>query len=276
MASRVIKCARCGSETPATGPRTQYCPSCAYIIRLEKQNARRSNGRKHAEHTKIITCEICGKEIVVSSKAARAKYCPECSSKAFRASAKKYKDKEKNTIICVRCGAEVVLKSPQASNRMYCDDCQKIVYAELNRKAKAAAKERKRTDGLQGDQKRCARCGVIFEKRGYRKYCDDCRSLAKNELTRTSYERMKNKRIGICHRCGIEFTYIYKGSERALCDDCKNIYKSGSHAEREVKRKKKAGPTLAELEREARKKGMSYGKYKVWLESQYQKGAKKK
>ena len=270
---RVIKCARCGEDVFTTGPRTKYCLACATQIRIENQNKRRSGkGKLDPAHTKHITCEICGKDVIVSSKAARAKYCPECSAKAFKASSKKYKDKERNTITCVRCGAEVVLKSPQASNRMYCDDCQKIVYAELNRKAKAAAKERKRTDGLQGNQKRCARCGVIFEKRGYRKYCDDCRSLAKNELTRASYEKRKNKLTGTCHRCGIEFTYIYTGNERALCDDCK----SGSHAEREVKRKKKRGPTLEELERAAKEKGMSYGKYKAWLYMQEQKGAKKK
>ena len=82
---------------------------------------------------------------------------------------------------CARCGCEVVLKSPQAMNRKYCDDCQKVVYAELRKKAKDAYRERRRTDGLQGNQKRCERCGVLFEKQGFRKYCDDCRSIMKRE-----------------------------------------------------------------------------------------------
>ena len=42
------------------------------------------------------------------------------------------------------------------------------------------------------------------------------------------------------------------------------------------KRKKKRGPTIEEIERAAKEKGMSYGQYKAWLYIQEQKGAKKK
>ena len=73
----------------------------------------------------------------------------------------------------------------------------------------------------------------------------------------------------------LEFTFFYVGGqERALCDDCKNR-KGGRPKPLPKKRKKKRGPTLAELERAAREMGMSYGKYKAWLDSQKQKGAKK-
>ena len=85
------------------------------------------------------------------------------------------------TIKCLRCGCEVVLKSPQAMSRKYCDDCQKVVYAELRKKAKDAFIERNRTDGLTGNQKRCERCGTIFVRQGFRKYCDDCRPIVKRE-----------------------------------------------------------------------------------------------
>ena len=274
--TKYITCARCGADVFTTGPRTKYCLACATQIRLENQNKRRSGkGKLDPAHTKHITCVICGKDVVVSSKATHAKYCPECSAKALKTSKGKYRDKEANTITCVRCGAEVVVKDRRAHNRMYCDDCQKVVYAELRKKAKIAFNERKRTAvGLQGNQKRCARCGVIFEAQGSKKYCDDCRRFARNEAQRNSREKHKETRTGICTRCGKEFEFVFRGSERALCDDCR--YKLGGRPKSEPKkRKKKKGPTLKEIERAANEKGISYGKYKAIEYMKKLKGAKK-
>lgn len=233
MVPRVITCARCGNETVATGPRTKYCPPCAYFTRLEKQNARRTQQDKHAEHTKVITCEICGKETVVSSKAARARYCPECSMKAFKASTKKHRAKEKRWLLaepriieCERCGCEVVLEDARQFKRKYCDACQKIVYAELHKKA----------DALRGkqEQKRCARCGVVLEeRRSNRKYCDDCRTLAKREQ-----EAAKRRRQREGWRTG------------------------------DLPEKKKKTPRVSQivnLNEAARKAGMSYGRYVAML-----------
>ena len=234
---RVIQCARCGEDVFPTGPRTKYCLACATKIRIENQSKRRSGGLKNgAQHTKHITCEICGKDVVVSTKAARARYCPECAAKALRASTKKHRDKEKRWLLaepriitCACCGCEVVLENARSYNRKYCDDCRKIVYAELNRKAKDAYKIRHRTDGLHGDQKRCACCGVVFEKQGNQKYCDDCRTAAKCEqLAAKRRKRREGWRIG------------------------------------ELPKKEK--PRVSRIEdliEAARKAGMSYGKYQA-------------
>lgn len=238
MVPRVITCARCGNETIATGPRTKYCPPCAYFTRLEKQNARRTQQDRHAEHTKVITCEICGKEAVVSSKAARAKYCPECSSKAFKVSTEKHRKKERRWLLaepriikCERCGCEVVLEDVRQFKRKYCDDCQKIVYAELRKKAKDAFNERNRTDDLTGNQKQCERCGTIFVRQGFRKYCDDCRIIVKREQEAA---HKKKQRDG---------------------------WRTG---ELPVRRKK--NPRVSQIEAindAARKAGMSYGQYQA-------------
>lgn len=173
MIPRKIICANCGNETVATGPRTKYCPLCAYRIRLEKQNAKRSGGRRaDPAHTKIITCAICGKEFEVNAKAARAKFCPECSGKAFKSSKKKHREKEKRwlleeprSITCERCGVEVVLTDARQFNRKYCDDCQKIVYAELRKKAKDAQKERGREKQLDKRRSPFKGCGSKSTKK---------------------------------------------------------------------------------------------------------------
>jgi len=266
MIPRVITCARCGSETVATGPRTKYCPPCSYFVRLEKQNARRSQGKTQAEHTKIITCAICGKEVVVNSKAARAKYCPECSAKMFKVSTKRHRAKEKEelafdagnypiepkskwtlaepkVIECERCGCEVVLTDARQFNRKYCDDCKPIVYAELMRKASRRAKAKSK------EPKRCARCGIVLEEtKSNQKYCGDCRAAAKLEQSIASYHRKREERE----------TSPFKGMAK------------------ERKKKKPRVSQIENLNEAARKAGMSYGKYVAMLAMQKQKRKKVK
>ena len=179
------------------------------------------------------------------------------------------------TLKCARCGEDFVLTSPQAMRRKYCDDCRGIVYREMHRKASAAFKERKRSDGLHGNQKRCARCGAVFEKQGYRKYCDDCRGIVKQEQTNDSRERNRRKRgtlIGetieaTCKMCGKPFSYVYGGGmKRAYCDRCSigrsQVVYYGSD---EPPRKKKK-PRVSQIEainEAARASGMSYGQYQA-------------
>jgi len=128
---RVIKCARCGEDVFTTGPRTKYCLACATQIRIESQNKRRSKkGKLDPAHTKVITCEICGKEVIVPAKAARARYCPECSSKAYKASTKKYRDKEKNPPVgetvettCIICNKSFSYEYRGGKRREFCNMC---------------------------------------------------------------------------------------------------------------------------------------------------------
>ena len=41
--------------------------------------------------------------------------------------------------------------------------------------------------------KQCARCGLVFEKKGFRKYCDDCRLIVRREHDRARREKEKGK-----------------------------------------------------------------------------------
>ncbi len=140
MIPRRIKCARCGEETFATGPSQKYCRLCAYQIRLEKNAARHKAKKKTVEHTKHIKCAICGADVVVSSKAARAKFCPECSEKAYGESRKRSRAREaarrdqpnrlgakigvEITTYCSLCGAEFSYYYT-GSYRARCDECRK-------------------------------------------------------------------------------------------------------------------------------------------------------
>lgn len=110
--ARIIKCARCGKETEATGPRSKYCPACKEEIR---------GGRKgeavHGARVKHIKCAICGKDTVVSIKAAHAKFCKDCSGQAYKETRAAWKRRERAregkayageriTSYCTVCGKE--------------------------------------------------------------------------------------------------------------------------------------------------------------------------
>jgi uncharacterized paraquat-inducible protein A len=145
--------------------------------------------------------------------------------------------------------------------------------AQMFHAAMDAARKSGKTKVIQ-----CKKCGVdvvVPLKAAVAKYCPKCAEEAAKEARKRSREKRAETRTGICHRCGVEFTFVFVGGQEwALCDDCKNK-KGGRPKPLPKKRKKKRGPTLAELERAAREMGMSYGKYKAWLDSQKQKGAKK-
>ena len=102
---RKITCARCGKETEATGPRSKYCPEC-------KEEEMRGGAR-----VKHIKCAICGKDTVVSIKAAHAKFCKECSGQAYKETRAAWKRRERKkagkelqgekvTSYCTVCGKE--------------------------------------------------------------------------------------------------------------------------------------------------------------------------
>ena len=118
-------------------------------------------------------------------------------------------------------------------------------------------------------QKRCERCGALFEQRGYRKYCDDCQSIVKNEQTRESRERKKNPPVGetveaTCRECGITFSYVYRGGlRRQYCNVC-SANRRIEDIEKIPRKKKK--PRVSQIEAindAARKAGMSYGQYQA-------------
>ena len=129
---RVIKCARCGEDVFTTGPRTKYCLACATKIRIENQNKRRSGGLKDgAPHTKHITCEICGKDVVVSTKAARARYCPECAAKAFKASTKKHRTKEKRWLLAEPTTEDISSEELTPRDKAFMKDLYELMEKEI-------------------------------------------------------------------------------------------------------------------------------------------------
>ena len=110
-------CKECGIEFTG-GPRASYCPEC----RKERQKKadRERKKRKTSARTigSIDTCEICGKEYIVSS--GRQKYCKECAENAVKEkvrahkriymqgrkeiSSENKKARKENRKICIICG----------------------------------------------------------------------------------------------------------------------------------------------------------------------------
>ncbi len=133
---RIIKCARCGKETEATGNGQKYWPDCAYQARLERVHAFRDSLRAARESgvkpsnmtiagTKHITCEKCGADVVVSIRGGHAKYCPKCAQEAYAESHRRSKEKNAKlmTAICNKCGKqfEYVYKWAYKTT---CDECR--------------------------------------------------------------------------------------------------------------------------------------------------------
>ena len=113
----------------------------------------------------------------------------------------------------------------------------------------------------------CIRCGadVIVSVHAARaKFCPKHAAEEKKKEQKAFRERQMKSQTGICHRCGVEFSYIYKGKERAFCDECKNR-KGGRPKSLPKKPKKKRKPTIDEIQRAAHAAGMSYGKYQAML-----------
>ena len=103
--ARIIKCAKCGKETEATGPRSKYCRAC-------KEQEQRGGAK-----VKHIKCAICGKDAVVSVKAVQAKFCKDCAGDAYKEARKDWKRRQKKkegkatkgdreTSYCTVCGKE--------------------------------------------------------------------------------------------------------------------------------------------------------------------------
>ncbi len=207
---RIINCAKCGKIIEARSPRTKYCPSCAYEVRQERAKA-----------------------FYEALKAARGEPIkPKELKKPIEPKKRKWELAEPRIIKCGHCGREVVLTDARSHNRKYCDDCKKIVYAELTKKAHDAYKDRKNPEG----KRLCARCGVVLEKRrGGQKYCDDCRAAARLERDAARKRKQKQRegwRIG------------------------------------ELPEKKKKKPRVSQIDsiqRAAHEAGMSYGKYVAML-----------
>ena len=140
-------------------------------------------------------CVRCSEEFV--SRVHNAKYCPVCRPLAYLEGARKYKQKhalrlkthrqnkqrernDRRRKICARCGA--VFK-PHGNNSTCCDTCRPIVASERTKEYYRTNAERinaeRRTDlPPQFKEKRCERCGVVFNpKTGNGKYCINCRPI---------------------------------------------------------------------------------------------------
>lgn len=110
----------------------------------------------------------------------------------------------------------------------------------------------------------CAKCGVdvvVPARATNAKYCPTCSKNLLKAKQKEYRENLRRKVTGICTRCGVEFEYVYKGTERALCDDCKSAYNGRPTKKKE---KKETRVSLIEaINSAARKAGMSYGQYQA-------------
>ena len=110
-------CKECRIEFTG-GPRASYCPECRKERQKKADRERKKRKTSARPIGSIDTCEICGKEYIVSS--GRQKYCKECAENAVkekvRAHKKIYmqerreineerkKDRKENRKICLICG----------------------------------------------------------------------------------------------------------------------------------------------------------------------------
>jgi hypothetical protein len=78
----------------------------------------------------------------------------------------------------------------------------------------------------------------------------------------------------ICDVCGQEFSYVFKGKHRTICDVCKEMARTKTkHPDWFKKKELKKAPVakIEDLAAAARARGMSYGQYKAWLYMEEQK-----
>lgn len=118
-------CKECGIEFTG-GPRASYCPEC----RKERQKKADRERKKRKTSTRPIggidTCEICGKEYIVSS--GRQKYCKECAENAIKEKVRAHKKiymQERREINEER-------KKERKENRKICLICGRAFQAETN------------------------------------------------------------------------------------------------------------------------------------------------
>ena len=102
----------------------------------------------------------------------------------------------------------------------------------------------------------CKYCGKVFDERGTtRVYCSlECSKIANLERSKRPEERK-------CAYCGETFI-VKRSSSRIYCtSECKKMKNNSVKAENRKEKKKKKPPTVRDIAVEARKHGMSYGKY---------------
>ena len=193
------------------------------------------------------------------------------------------------TIKCARCKNEVVATGMR---QKYCPECAYLIGREkatLFRDALQAARESGKGAKKKGLVKTeepklkhitCAKCKadiVVPVKAGRAKYCPKCAQEEKSASQKRSKERRKKGDrptdggiiTTICNSCGQEFSYIYKGYYKTLCEECRGA-NCGAGGPKKLKAKKKK-PHVSQIDaiqRAAHEMGMSYGKYKAMLAMQ--------
>ena len=201
---------------------------------------------------------------------------------------------KQRTIKCARCGNDVVATGMK---QKYCPECAYIIGREkakervaLFREALQAARESgkggKKRSLVKPEEPKlkhitCAKCNadvIVPAKAGRAKYCPKCAQEEKQASQKRSKARTKTDGetvTAICNNCGLEFSYIYRGYYKALCGECRGAnHGAGGPKKIRAKKKKPHVSQIDAIQRAAQAVGMSYGKYKAWLDSQKRKGAK--
>ena len=147
-------------------------------------------------------CQMCGAVFPPGTPAAR-KYCYDCLEKRHADAYARHREKEREKAR-VKAEAERQARPENIlseANRKYCKNCiyvgnfahgylcNYLDITKTRRGCKPGVGCDKHRKDLEDGQKRCERCGTIFETTGTATQCADCRRLARIENARRINER---------------------------------------------------------------------------------------
>lgn len=136
-------CKECGIEFTG-GPRASYCTECRKERKKKADRERKKRKTSARQIGSIDTCEICGKEYIVSG--GMQKYCKDCSENAVKEKVKAHKkiymqgrreinqerkkERKENRKICLICGRAFQADTPTVTCSKECERKLKTIRQE--------------------------------------------------------------------------------------------------------------------------------------------------
>ena len=175
---------------------------------------------------------------------------------------------------CIICGAEFL---PRVHNQRCCSPECSRVHEKQREQARYKGRHRGKTERHFLDDKVCPICGKTFHpKRESAIYCSwECFSETRQKAV------VETQETKVCKWCGKEFKPIYHGAEKYCSDECRRRCHNEAAKQYQAEQRKankiekqtaraaargkamtnKPKKTIAQIVREARERGMSYGQY---------------
>ena len=266
----ILTCPQCGKEFKPENKNQRYC---CRECQVKYSETHRKEVRK-STIPKTATCLICGKKF--KPRNAYAKYCSkECQRESSRRRAVEHyrkfghnHPKAPEEATCPVCGKK--FKSRHARQKNCSKECSHRL-AKINENVR----ERKKFELLHRNpdcrlySRFCVQCGKLFITTTYNaKYCsDECKKVAKAQILKENASKPKitlearkacltkvERKVQECKFCGKVFTQPSWGTNPFCSGKCEMDYY------------KKCGEELTKKSREARKLGLSYGEYMVYVQ----------